>query len=205
MKHKRKRTCWTPLEIEHLIESVANGDTSAEIARRLGRSTAAVHLKRAKLKLKKPVNLSMNDPIHFAQLIKFRMAGWKLKEIAKVFGVTTSQVSDILCHHDFRGFICQTGSYQLSYQRSHWTEVELNRLRKTCGHFHDNGGFTEQRWEQIARQFPNRTPRAVKGKGYLLMKYWLSSDEIKERRHLREKYKRNMTVGWTTTGKVERR
>ena len=202
---KRKRTFWTPFEIEQLTQSVANGDTSADIARRLGRSAAAVDLKRSKLKLKKPIKLSMNDPIHFAQLIKFRMAGWKLKEIAKVFGVTDSQVSDILCHHGFRGFIGQTGSYQLRYQRVHWTEIELNRLRKTCGHFHDNGGFTEQRWGQIARQFPNRTLRAVRVKGYLLMKYWLSPDEIKERRHLREKYKRNMTVNWLTTGKVERR
>ena len=198
---KKVKPRWTPLEIDQLLQATADGKTAKEIGVMLGRTHKSVKLKRQRLGVKISPKVA-NTPLRLAELIKFRMAGWTLKKIAKVYDVQESRICSILCQNGFKGFLTQKGGNSFS---TFWTEIELHRLRKLCGYFHENGGFSKHRWEQIARHFPNRTTQAVEAKGIRMKRYWRSPEEIRERQYLRAKYKRMMTVNWSTIGKLERR
>ena len=198
----KKPPNWTDLEIRHLKQLIAEGKTNREIAAILERSFYSITSQRQRQRLvTQPKKMDWRDPILIAQIVKFRMAGWQTKDIAKAFDVG---------HHTITKMLCKTGLSKCVFRKRRltkpylfWTEIEMARLRKICGHFHMLG-FTEQRWEHLARHFPNRTKGAVRQRANAMMRYWRSPDEIKERQYLRAKYKRTMTVDFSTIGKLER-
>ena len=88
MTKPHKPILWTDLERKHLTQLVHEGKTNRQIAEILERSLKSITGQRRRLRLiTKPHKLNHRDPKLIAQLIKFRMAGWQSKDIAKLFDV----------------------------------------------------------------------------------------------------------------------
>ena len=100
----RAERYWTPEAEAELKQLISEMKTTAEIAKILGRTNYAVNNKRVVLGIDAPAKLSAKNPLHLAEVIKFRMAGWKLSEIAEVYGVDPSCVSYVLRKNGFKGF-----------------------------------------------------------------------------------------------------
>ena len=107
---KKKRTNswirWTHTEIARLKQLVDDGNlTIAEIAADLDRAVAGVADIKRRLGLCTPRRLSTYCPKTLAGIIKFKMAGWNLEEISKVYDTNPSRISKILCANGFKHFL----------------------------------------------------------------------------------------------------
>ena len=185
MTKPHKHIKWTDLERKHLTQLVHEGKTNRQIAEILERSLNSIIGKRRAMRLiTKPNKLNHSDPKLIAQVIKFRMAGWQSKEIAKAFDASYESVKVLLR---------KTGLSKRFSRKRHltkpfliWTEIEMARLRKLCGHFHSLG-FKDKHYGQIARHFPNRTRSAVRQRANAMMRYWITPEQIRERQRARKK------------------
>ena len=185
MTKPHKHIKWTSLERKHLTQLVHDGKTNRQIAEVLERSLNSIVGQRRRLRLiTKPHKLNHRDPKLIAQVIKFRMAGWQPKEIAKAFDASYESVKVLLR---------KTGLSKRFSRKRHlakpflqWTDIEMARLRKLCGHFHMLG-FKEEHHTQIARQFPNRTRSAVRQRANAMMRYYITPEQIRERQRARKK------------------
>ena len=156
------------------------------------RTVTAVAKRRADIGAKKSVWFSRQNPACVAEVIKFKMAGYPHKEIAKIYNVSIGRVSHLLCKVGLKQFrVCK----KMPETTDRWTEVEIVCLRKLCKRIHHRG-FTRRDWEYIASQFPNRSLRAVQKKGGILMKYWRTPEEIAKGEALAAK---QLKVDWNAS------
>ena len=162
---------WTESERIQLKQLVKERKSAQAISDIMGRSLAAVVNAKKRLGLHKPMTLSPNEHLHIAEIIKFKMAGWNLEQIGKVYGLTESHVSSILVKN---GLLWKRGKlHQL------WSEYELHRLRKYC-----KKGYNLNR---ICTYFPNHSRKAVRARIDKMTRYWFTPEEKAERKRLRKK------------------
>lgn len=173
------RVHWTSDEDAQLAQLLTDTDkTLSEIGRFLNRSEHAVGRRKERLGLKDARGkLCKNNPVHIAQLVKFKMAGWTHQAIAKVFDTETSYISNLLTANGYMHFCSTFQNARKKY--SHWTEIEVHRLRKCLER--------DVPLLQIYRSFPHRSKNAIHFKIKQMTRYWLSPAELAERKRLREK------------------
>ena len=185
MTKPHKHIKWTSLEIKRLTQLVHAGKTNRQIAEVLERSINSIVGQRRRLRLiTKPHKLNHRDPKLIAQIIKFRMAGWQSKEVAEIFGVKRHSIAKITQ----RAGLSKRLPFKRPFKKQwlQWTDIEMARLRKLCGHFHMLG-FKDKHYSQIARHFPNRTRSAVRQRANAMMRYWITPEQIRERQRARKK------------------
>lgn len=174
----RAKQYWTPEAEAELKRLVSEKKTTAQIAKRLGRTKNAVVHKRIALGIETPVKLSAKNPLHLAEVIKFRMAGWKISEIAEVYGVKQWSVCYLLCQNGFKGRWRVRPKH--TQKRKRWSEVELAIFRKSV-----KKGLS---LEEIQLKLQHRSIAALGKKRTELTRYWLTPEQQAERTHLREKW-----------------
>lgn len=180
MKHRRRNKtwrAWTDAEKMLLRRRCAAGDTSEGIARELRRTKTAVDSMKDRLGIRKRFKMSSRDLPLVASLIKFRMAGWKLTDIAEVYNTDFYYVSKTLCESGFGGRWCVRPRKNPTYKI--WNEIEVATLRKLL----KKGASTRE----IQQAFPYRSPGSIKGKIYKLTCYYLPPEALVEREQLRKK------------------
>ena len=180
---KKKRTNswikWTHTEIARLKQLVDDGNlTIAEIAADLGRAIRGVSDKKRRLGLSIPRRFSTSCPKTLAGIIKFKMAGWNIAEIAKVHGVNPSRISVILCANGFKGFLWARPQRTEPFRP--WSEFELAGLRRDI-----KKGYS---FEHICAQRLHRTPAAIRKRARQMTRYWLSPEQRAERDQARRRF-----------------
>ena len=174
----RTKRYWTPKEEAELKRLVSEKKTSAQIAKRLGRTQKAVSIKRVVLGIDAPATLSTKNPLHLAEVIKFRMAGWKLSEIAEVYGVKQPSVCSLLCKKGFKGRFWVRPKH--TQKRKRWSEVEVAIVRKSV-----KKGLSP---EEIQLKLQHRSVAAIRKRVLDMTRYWPTVEEQVEREHLRKKW-----------------
>ena len=169
---------WTETEKTQLKRLVNDRKTVKEIARIMGKSRGAVDNAKTRNGIYKPMTLSRHNPLHVAEVIKFKMAGWTLAQIGEVFGFTIAYVSQVLTRNGMVGFIPINN--QREEPRPIWSEYELHRLRKYC-----KKGYSLDR---ICTYFPRRTRKAIECRIQKMTRYWQSPEERAIRKHCRDKW-----------------
>ena len=161
MTTRRYKNSWTPEEDALLRKCVAAGMQNTEIAPKFpNRTLAAVGSRRAFLKCKGPlVIFPQDDPATVAQIVKFRMAGWRLKDIENATGVNTARLSWLQAR---AGIKLPPVIRMPATNKDRWTSEEVARLRKAI--------LECLPISECFAMFPNRTPAAVGKKHYLLRK-----------------------------------
>ena len=175
MKNRRTNSWikWTNTEIARLKQLVDDGNLKiAEIAADLGRAVSGVTDMKRRLGLCTPRKSSTYCPKTLAGIIKFKMAGWNLKEIAKVHGLSESRISGILCANGFKHFLWATPQYTQPFRP--WSEFELAGLRRDI-----KKGYS---FERICAQRPHRAPTAIRHRIWQMTRYWLSPEQLSRAR-----------------------
>ena len=168
---------WTEADITQLKRLVNERKTAKEIGRILGRTHRAIDRRKRDMGLYKPMMLSPHNPLHVAEVIKFKMAGWTLSEIAAIYKCSPQHVSRVLTLNGMVGFIRNPANPQRPY--TYWTEYELHRLRKYC-----KKGYG---LERICTYFPNRSHKAVRMRIFKMTRYWMTPEQQEERRLLKKR------------------
>ena len=179
MKKKRTNSWikWTNTEIARLKQLVDDGNLkTAEIAADLGRSAASISDKKLRLGLcTQHRKFSWSDPGLLAEIIKFKMVGWRHADIAKVYGVHEMCISHMLRRNGFNRFLSVRPT-----QLRKWSEFELAGLRRDI-----KKGYS---FERICAHLPRRTPEAVKYRIWQMTRYWLSPEQLAEREQARRRF-----------------
>lgn len=173
------RKHWTPEEDTRLKRLLTTTDKSlSEIAKLMGRGRGSIERRKERLGIRRvPFKLDRFNPSHVAQLLKFKMAGWTLEQIADAWGIKyAGQISNVLRSHGFDRFCACVGEKE--HQR--WSEIESHLLRK----------YLKKRMPltRIYAEFPHRSPSSISSKARRITKYWLSPAERAERQRLRENH-----------------
>ena len=160
-KKSRRKRCsprrWTAQENEVLKQLVGEGKGVPHIARVLDRTERSVYCRKYALGLHRcstTYKFSPRNPLLLAQIIKFKMAGWKLKDIAKVFGGDAGDISYVLCENGFKGFMWQRSTKRENYR--FWTETEVELLR-----IYLQKGMAV---DEIQKKLPERSLSAIRRK-----------------------------------------
>lgn len=184
--HKRKyslridiRKHWTDAEDARLKVLLTTTDKPiSEIAKQMNRTESSIERRKERLGIRRvEFNLDKHSPIHVAQLVKFKLAGWTHKEIADVWGIRfDSQISNVLRFHGFHRFCACVGKKEQQL----WSEVETHLLRKYL-----KKGMS---LSKIYRKFPHRSPSSIGSKARAITKHWRSIEERMEDQKRREKW-----------------
>lgn len=177
--HYRKH--WSPAEDARLKRLLTTTEYSlSKIAQLLDRTEQSVQRRKERLHIHRmPFKLDTQNPLHVAEVIKFKMAGWTCKKIAETFDLKNSaQISHLLRKQGLHRFYAQHNR-NTSWQK--WGDVEIHQLRKCLQ--------KKMPFCAICRKFPHRTPAAIRGKSQRITRYWLSDAEQAERQQLRDAYK----------------
>lgn len=203
MGTKRYKNSWTPEEDELLMDLVAAGKTYKEIKDHFPNRgiSAIVYRKNYKLKLEFPKSrwplYSRANPAHAAEIAKFKLAGWTLKDIEEVSGVHMSQLSCVLLRYG----ICLKGPYPKLATACRWTELENAILRK----------FLKREYARTAKQgkpfvlgrnfcvgilhhFPSRSYSALRQRAQRMVRYWPSHEELAQRKAFRLTFSKELRV-----------
>ena len=192
-KTKRGRNPWSEEEDAILRERVVLGDNPKEILKWLpDRSFYAIKKRIAD----KKVHGKFWCKKRFAEMVKFKMAGWTQGEIARVFNLPKSTVSYMFRKKGLIWF-CDQRKPPSGKTFVRWTELELHRLRSLLQYYHRNGGISSDVYRKIQIHFKNRSVGSIEKKSFRMIRYWLSADALKEREVLLERYKKRSTVDWS--------
>ena len=154
---------WTQAETIRLERLVNSRMPIKKIALLLGKTFAAVQAKKARMNLKKPAKLSPKNPLHVAEVLKFKMAGWKNKDIAEVYECRPALISWVLTQNGFIGFMRAKRNFEAeNYER--WDEIDLARIRKFCKRKYS--------LNEIYPLFPNRSIRTIRERVKRITRYW---------------------------------
>ena len=159
----RTRKEWTDDEVAYLQELVIARRSAKHIARLLGRTYCSVQSKKSSMNMKKPAILSANNPSNVAEIVKFRMAGWKLREIARIFKCDVVLILRILKSSGFDRFIKANRQFETENYRR-WDEIDLALMRNYC-----KKGYS---FDFLCAQFPDRSVTAVRYRIQKMTKYW---------------------------------
>ena len=161
MTTRTYKNSWTPEEDARLAKCVADGMMTKDIAPLLpNRGFYAIAKRRARQKLKGASRLfPHDDPATVAQIVKFRMAGWRLADIEAVTRVNRARLSRLVTR---TGIKLPPVIRMPATNKNRWTPLEIDRLQS----------FLEDEIpvETFSVLFANRTPAAVRKKAYLLQK-----------------------------------
>lgn len=170
---------WKPTEDAKIRQLAAEGLTPDAIAIHLPhRTRIAVRFRYTHLRVNPRFDrwFRHNNPACVAEVFKFRMAGYRVSDIADIFDKKPSQVSHILTRNGIKA------PYVVKMPSTHkdrWSEIEIHALRKML-----KRGATLY---ECGRAFPMRTLRAVRKKMYRITRYWSAEDNaVRER--LRQKH-----------------
>lgn len=155
--HIRKPSSWRPDEDALLKKLLGEGKTARVVARIMGRTPRSVYCRKYALGLHRcstSYKFSPRNPLLLAEIIKFKMAGWTLKEIGKVYGGDAGDISNVLCENGFKGFLWQRPKHRENYR--FWTDTEVSLLR-----IYLQSGMS---YAQIHEKLPDRTVAAIKRK-----------------------------------------
>ena len=166
------RRHWTDEEDARLKQLLTETDKPlSEIAKILGRGEGGIERRKERLGIRRvPFKLDRFNPMHVAQLLKFKAAGWTQEQIAKVWGIKNpAQISHVLCSHGFYRFCVCVGekTYRL------WTEDERDTLRD-CIRKCMSPQEIQTDW------LPNRSIPSIKGQIRRLLKAGISDEETPE-------------------------
>lgn len=172
------RHCWTDAEDSRLRRLLTTTElTLSEIATQMNRTEGSIERRKEKLGIRRtPFKLDKLNPIHVAQVIKFKMAGWTQARIADIWGLKNpSQISNVLIHHGLHRFYTCVGKKE----QKAWSEVELHLLRKYL--------MKGMPLTMIYREFPHRSPSSIASKARKITQYYLprETQEKWERHHRR--------------------
>ena len=168
---------WTEAEITQLKQLVKERKPVREIVHIMGRSYGAVNNAKTRNGIYKPMTLSRHNPLHVAEVIKFKMAGWTLEQIGEVFGFTIAHVSQVLRDNGMVRFMWIYNQGEKPYRI--WSEYELHRLRKYC-----KKGYSLDR---ICTYFPNRSRKAIECRIQKMTRFWFTPAQKEARRLAKEK------------------
>ena len=177
MRRAKTWTKWTPVEDTVLKQLVSERKKAAEIAKTLGRTADSVNNRKYVLRLQKPQQFPEITPLRVAEIVKFKMAGWRHCDIAKVYGISIAEISRILCENGMKGTMRTFPKYQ--YPRRQWSELGTHRLRECI-----KKGYS---FDRICSYFPHRTPGAVRLKIWKITRYWLTPEQQEARGRAKEK------------------
>ncbi|RKU26773.1 hypothetical protein C6499_12740 [Candidatus Poribacteria bacterium] len=175
---KRYKNSWTPEEDGILKKCVSEGMISKEIQPYIPkRGVEAIAARRRTLGLKKPDPVfPQDDPATVAQIVKFRMADWRLEDIEAVTGVCRTRLSWLVVRQGIR---VRPVVKMPASNKQRWTEVEIGALRRCLR--------KKMSLDSLCLEFPHRTARAIQKKAYQITRYWLLDEEHAERERLRKK------------------
>ena len=159
----RARKEWTDEDVIYLQELVIARRPVKHIARILGRTYFSVQAKKSAMNFKKPAILSAKNPSNVAEIVKFRMAGWKLREIARIFRCDVVLILGILKSSGFDRFIKANRQFETEKYRR-WDEIDLALMRKYC-----KKGYS---FDFLCAQFPDRSVTAVRYRIQRMTRYW---------------------------------
>ena len=174
--HIRQR--WTDAEDARLRRLLTTTELAlSEIVTQLNRTKGSIERRKEKLGIHRvPFKLDKLNPVHVAQVIKFKMAGWTQKQIADAFGLKNpSQISNVLRSHGFHKFCVCVGKKKMKA----WSEVELHLLRK---YLRKGMPLTV-----IYRELPHRSPSSIAAKACKITKYWRPPEALAKDKARREK------------------
>ena len=174
--YKPMAKVWTHDEITQLKRLVNERKTVKEIVRIMGRSRSAVDKAKTRYGIYKPMTLSPHNPLHVAEVIKFKMAGWTLEQIGEVYGFTIAHVSQVLTRNGMVGLMPINN--QREKPRHIWSEYELHRLRKYCK--------KDYSLDRICTYFPNRSRKAIECRIQRMTRFWFTPAQKEARRLSRE-------------------
>ena len=127
----RKKRRWSETEKARLKQLVSDRVGPKEIARILKRTKSSVETAKARYGYYRPILLSPDNPLHLAEIIKFKMAGWSLERIAEVYGCSQAHISDLLTKNGFRYFArSKREKRDFTDDGSEFDEALLRRLLK---------------------------------------------------------------------------
>ena len=185
---------WTPEEEAKLKQLIiSEKKTTAQIAKILGRTAYAVSNKRIALGIDALATLSAKNPLHLAEVIKFRMAGWTLERIAEVYGVDVSCVSYVLCQNGFKGRWWVRRKH--TKKRKRWSEVELAIVRKYV-----IKGLSP---EEIQLKLQHRSVAAIRKKVMDMTRYWPTPEQEAEQEAERERLNRKRLRFYDSTNNTQ--
>ena len=168
---------WTKAERTQLKTLVNERKTAKEIGRILGRTHRSIDKAKRDMGIYKPMLLLPDNPLHLAEVIKFKMAGWTLSEIAAIYKCTSQNVSRVLTLNGMVGFMRNRPNPQHPYTL--WTEYEMYRLRKYC-----KKGYSLDR---ICTYFPRRSRESVEIRVRRMTRFWFTPEQKEARRLSKEK------------------
>ena len=177
MKCAKAWVKWTPIEDTVLKHLVSERKKVSEIAKILDRSVYSVNNRKNTLGLQKPHQFPEITPLCVAEIVKFKMAGWRHVDIAEVHGVSIAEISRILCENGMKGMLRASLKHQHPYRP--WSELGAHRLREYLK--------KDYSFERICMHFPHRTPCAIRLKIWKITRYWLTPEQKEERRRAKEK------------------
>ena len=137
----------------------------------------SVDRKRIQLGINPPFKTSVNNPLCVAEFVKFKMAGWSLDKIAKVYGLSEARISAVLCKNGFKNFYWIRDNAPKHCRR--WSEMELALLRKSL-----KKGYSVER---IHAELPHRSLAAIRKKCTEMTRHWITPEEQSERERMKEK------------------
>ena len=172
----RKKRRWSETEKARLKQLALDRVETKEIARILKRTNIAVQMAKVRYGYYTPVLFSPDNPLHLAEIIKFKMAGWSLERIAEVYGCCQPHISDLLIKNGFRYFARSKRKSATSQRWNEFDEVLLRRLLKR-----------RLSLERIRNHFPNRTAQAVRMKSEKMTRHWITPEQQEERKQMRSK------------------
>ena len=70
---------WTEAEITQLKQLVDERKTVNQIAIIMGKTPTSINTTKIRYGIRKPMPLSHKNPLHLAEIMKFKMAGWTLE------------------------------------------------------------------------------------------------------------------------------
>ena len=186
MKRTNRWKKWMPVEDEILRILVAEGLTVSQMTKILvSRTHKSIIFRKKKLGLYTPRKLSSQNPLHVAEIVKFKMAGWNLKEIAHVYGCSVSRISKVLTDNGIKGFMrgCRKRTNPCSQHTNPcrlWTSVELRCLRACL-----NSGYCLKR---IYSEIPQRTSSSIRGQISRMKRCWSELEIATLRKYLVQGY-----------------
>lgn len=168
------RKHWTDEEDARLKQLLTETDKPlSEIAKILGRGEGGIERRKERLGIRRvPFKLDRFNPMHVAQLLKFKSAGWTQEQIAKVWGIKNpAQISHVLRSHGFYRFCVCVGEKTCV----RWTDAECDTLRD-CIEKGMSPKEIQDAW------LPNRSIPAIKQKIKRLPQAVVSAEPIRVER-----------------------